>query len=521
MESRSAWKIYACLLAGTFVTIEAATFQVPVVPSITRHFGIPVSFAALVLLLYFIALTVFAPIMGRLADQVGRRRMVLCGLAVFAAAEFLAAAAPRFAILLAARFLQGLGVAAILPVVYSYVSHLFPEAKRGRAFGVLIFTMSLGATTGGLLGGLLIDSLGWRSVYWISGTLAVVGLLPVARFVPEVRLDLPRPRFDHAGAIALFVAIAAVLSTPIWAGHFGMASPVTLTAIVAGVLGLGALWYVSQRTEAPVVDVEILRSRAFALPCLIYWLHVLTFSGLVYALAFYISDRPGGDATQVGFVLLAMYGCTMLAAPLAGRVIDAIEPRSAMIAALTLTVVGIVLLTRIRIDTPLWFVVLTVSLLGFTMGANSPAAMKLAMGSVPKHKTGTGAGMLSMLRDLGSPTGSAFSLAVFGSVMATRSEASIRARAHALGLAEEFQLGVIELMRSPAGPVAPALEAELRARGVDAATLLRMASADALAPALAGVGFVLAGVALTALVLCFLLPRATGRRTPGPGKGVP
>ena len=105
--------------------------------------------------------------------------------------------------------------------------------------------------------------------------------------------------------------------------------------------------------------------------------------------------------------------------------------------------------------------------------------------------------------------------------MATRSDVSIRARAHALGLAEEFQLGVIELMRSPAGPAAPALEAELRARGVDAATLLRMASADALAPALAGVGFVLAGVALTALVLCFLLPRATGRRTPGPGKGVP
>ena len=509
MDPRSAWKIYLCLLGGTFVTIEAAAFQAPVIPSITRHFGIPVSLAALVMLLYFIALTVFAPIMGRWADQIGRRRMVLSGLTVFAAAEFLAAAAPDFVTLLVARFLQGLSVASILPVVYSYVTYLFPEEKRGTAFGVLIFTMSLGAATGGLLGGLLIDHLGWRSVYWISGALAALGLLPVATIVPEVRLDLPRPRFDYAGAFSLFVAIAAVLSTPIWVDNFGLASPITLAAIVAGLLGLTVLWHASQRAEAPVVDVDILRRRAFALPSIIYWLHILTFSGLIYALAFFISDRPGGSATQVGFVLLAMYGSSMLAAPLSGRVIDAIEPRRVMIAALALAVVGMILLTRISIDSPLWFLVLTVSLLGFSMGTNTPAAMKLTMGSVPKHKTGTGAGMLSMLRDLGPPTGSAFSLAVFGSVLAAQSEAAVRVRAKALGLAEETQAAVVEMMRSPTGPVAPAIEAQLQARGVDAATLLRAASIDALSPAMTSVGLVLAGVALTALVLCFFLPRAT------------
>lgn len=509
VDSRSAWRIYLCLLAGTFVTIEAAAFQAPVIPTITRHFEIPVSLAALVMLLYFIALTVFAPILGRWADQVGRKRMLLGGLTVFAAAEFLAAAAPNFTTLLVARFLQGLGVASILPVVYSYVTYLFPEDKRGTAFGVLIFTMSLGAATGGLLGGLLIDHLGWRSVYWISGALAVLGLAPVVSIVPEVRLDVARPRFDYTGAFALFVAIAAVLSTPIWVDNFGLASPITLGAIGAGLLGLTVLWRAGRRAEAPVVDIDILSRRAFALPSVIYWMHILTFSGLVYALAFFVSGRPGGSATQVGFVLLAMYGSSMLAAPLSGRAIDAVEPRSVMIVALSLALAGLFLLTRIDIDTPLWFVVLTVCVLGFSMGSDTPAAMKLAMGSIPKHKTGTGAGMLSMLRDLGPPTGSASSLAVFGSVMAAQSEAALRVRAQALGLAEDARTAVIEMLRHPTRPVAPALEAQLQERGVEAAALLRMVGADALSPALAAVGYVFAVVAVTALVLCFFLPRAS------------
>lgn len=508
MDTRSAWKIYICLLGGTFVTIEAAAFQAPVIPSITRHFNIPISLAALVMLLYFIALTVFAPIMGRWADQVGRKRMALGGLAVFAVAEFLAAAAPNFATLLVARFLQGLGVASILPVVYSYVNHLFPEERRGAAIGVLIFTMSLGAATGGLLGGLLIDHLGWRSVYWISGALAALGLLPVALFVPEVRLDVPRPRFDYTGAFALFVAIAAVLSTPIWVDNLGLGAPVTLAAIVAGVLGLAVVWHTGQRAEAPVVDVDILRRRAFALPSIIYWMHILTFSGLVYALAFFVSGRPGGSATDVGFVLLAMYGSSMLAAPISGRAIDSIEPRSVMIVALSGTILGMLLLTGVKTDTPLWLLVVIVSLVGLAMGTNTPAAMKLTMGSIPKEKTGTGAGMLSMLRDLGPPTGSAGSLAVFGSILAARSEAAASMRAQALGLSDQDREAVVAMLRDRGAPGTPGLDAELQARGTDAETLLHMAGMDALAPALSGVGYVLASVAFAALVLCFLLPRA-------------
>ncbi len=507
MDSRRAWTIYSSLLCGTFVTMEAAAFQAPAIPSITRHFGIPVSLAALIMLLYFIALTVFAPIAGRLADQIGRRRMVLTGLMVFAAAEFLAAASPNFVTLLVARFFQGIGVASILPVVFGYVGWLFPEEERGTALGMLIFTTSMGATSGGLIGGLMIDHFGWRSVYWASGALAIVGMLPVIMTVPEVRSDTARSPFDYRGAFSLFVAISAALSMPIWADNVGLASPFTLIVAAAGLLGLAALWVGSSRAEAPVVDVDVLRQRSFALPSIIYWLHILVFSGFVYALAFFLNDRPGGNATQAGSVLMVLYGSCMLMAPIAGRLVDRMEARMVMISAVSATVLAMVLLTRVHVDSPLWYVMLTAGLLGLTMGANTPAVMKVTIGSIPKHKMGAGTGMISMLKDLGTPMGSSCSLAVFGSVLATQSESVAWAHVRAQGLAEHVQKSIVDAMGKRGARVPAGIDAQLYELGIDVDVLVRLIRNEALSSAMASVGYMLTGVALVALASCFLLPR--------------
>ncbi|AKU11374.1 major facilitator superfamily protein [Azoarcus sp. CIB] len=437
MDSRTAWKIYAALLFGTFVTIEAAAFQAPALPSLTKHFGIPINLAALVLMSYFVGLTVFAPIMGRLGDQRGRKRVLLAGLLVFALSEFAAAAAANFHVFLAARFAQGLGVACILPGVFAYIGHLFPEQRRGMALGIFAMTMTLGAASGGLLGGLLIDRLGWPSVYWISGALALAGLVPVALLVPDIRSER---------SAALFATIAALLSLPTWIGNFGLRSPYTAVIVATGVLGLTLLWRNSQRVAAPVIDVAILRLPAFALPSAIYWLHLLSFSGVVYALAFFINGRPGGSAAQFGFVTLFLYGSSVLASPLAGRLVDRIAPRHVTTAALAVMLAGLALLLTLRSDTPLWFVIATVCVLGLAMGCNTPAVMKLALGAVPPERLGAGTGLFSTLRDLGAPTGSSVSLATFSASLAFhKQQGTPDALAAALGTVGWLLVGLIGL----------------------------------------------------------------------------
>jgi MFS family permease len=506
-DTRTAWAVYAALLFGTFITVEAAAFQAPALPSVTRHFGIPVNMAALVLILYALALTVFAPIMGRLGDQHGRKRMITIGMLIFAVSEFAAAWAPEFWFFLAARFAQGLGAACILPGVFAYAAHLFPDSKRGMALGILSFTMLFGATSGGLLGGLLIDRLGWPSVYWISGALTLIGLVPVRLLVPEIAPSKTRAPFDYTGAMLLFAVIAALLSLPTWATNFGKESIVTWAIVFTGIGSLALLWRHSRKAENPVIDIGLLSNRAFAMPSAIYWLHMIFSSGIVYSLAFFINNRPGGTAAQFGLVTLFLYGSGLVSSPIAGKLVDRIEARVIVIVAMLASIAGTLLFLNIDVATPLWMVILIACILGLSIGCNNPAIMKLALGAVPAKNMGAGSGLFSMFRDLGSPTGSSLSLAVFGGTLAHATQGAIARQTAPLGL----DAGTVETLARAAGSRARELPAELASRldaaGLPAEALIAQANAEGLNAALTNVGYMLLGLVTTALALSLRLAR--------------
>ncbi|ENO94147.1 arabinose efflux permease family protein [Thauera sp. 28] len=514
-DTRSAWAVYAALLFGTFITIEAAAFQAPALPSVTRHFGIPVNMSALILILYSLALTVFAPIMGRLGDQYGRKRVITIGMLVFAVSEFAAAWAPNFGFFLGARFVQGLGAACILPGVFAYAAHLFPDNKRGLALGILAFTMTFGAASGGLLGGLLIDRLGWPSVYWISGALTLVGLVPVRMLVPEIAPAKHQAAFDYTGAMLLFAVIASLLSLPTWATNFGKESPITWAIVVVGISALVVLWRHSKRAPNPVIDLGILSRGAFATPSAIYWLHMIFSSGVVYSLAFFINSRPGGTAAQFGFVTLFLYGSGLISSPIAGKLVDRIEPRVLVIIAMLASLGGTLLFLNIDVTTPLWMVIAVACIMGLSIGCNTPAIMKLALGAVPAKNMGAGSGLFSMFRDLGSPTGSSLSLAVFGASLAYATQDAIMRQTAALGL----DTASLEALARATGSRARELPAEVATRlgeaGLSANTVLAEANIAGLNTALTNVGYMLLGLIGLALVLSLRLKRTRAAAVTG------
>lgn len=501
------WVGFIALLFATFVTIEAAAFQAPVLPSVTAHFSIPVNLAALILISYFIAVAVCAPAMGRLGDQVGRRRMVTIGLVIFGVSEFVAAWAPQFWLFLAARFLQGLGVACIFPAVFSYVNHLFREDQRGMALGILMFVMTFGAASGGLLGGLMIDAFGWRSVYVVSGALALLGLIPLLLWVPESRGAPPAGRFDWTGAMLLLVTIAALLSLPTWAANFGRDSAVTWGIVVLGIISLVWLWRHSGRQAAPILDVSLLKDRRFAIPSAIYWMQMILSSGLVYSLAFFINTRPGGSASQFGMVTLAFFGCTMLASPISGRLIDRIEPRQIATLSLIGSLGAVVLFSQLQTTASLTWVLVLVGFLGLMMGANVPALMKLALGAIPAHKAGAGSGLFSMLRDMGLPTGSSFSLAIFGLSSAYHTRRVTEQTATDLGLNAPQTAELLQLASRPGSEVSASLSAALIETGAGVEQVLESITVASLDGAIGSVGYLLTGLLVLALALTPLLAR--------------
>ena len=511
--TRTPWGVYSALLFGTFITIEAAAFQAPALPSVTRHFGIAVNMAALVLILYSLALTVFAPIMGRLGDQYGRKKVITIGMLIFSASEFAAALAPNFWFFLGARFLQGLGAACILPGVFAYVTHLFPVNKRGVALGILTFTMTFGAASGGLLGGLLIDRLGWQSVYWISGALTLIGLVPVRMLVPEIELAKSRTAFDYTGAMLLFATIAALLSLPTWATNFGKESLITWAIVVIGVGSLTLLWRHSRSVANPVFDVSILSRSAFAKPSVIYWLHMIFSSGIVYSLAFFINTRPGGTAAQFGFVTLFLYGSGLLSAPAAGKLIDRIDPRLVCIVAMVASLLGTVLFLNIDVSTPLWMVIVVVCVMGFGIGINTPSMMKMALGAVPAHSMGAGSGLFSMFRDLGSPTGSSLSLAVFGATLAYQTQAVIARQTESLGLDASALAALARAAGGRVREVPQEVTDRLGASGLSADAVMLQAHSEGLNAALTNVGYLLLALIVGALVLSLSLVKSAPQKS--------
>jgi MFS family permease len=404
------------LLFSTIVTIEAMTFQAPALPTILRHFGMEMNAGALVILLFYSASASFAPLTGRLADQMGRRRMMLIGLALFSASEFAAAVSPSFAFLLTMRFLQGVSVACILPTVYAYVGHLFGPSHRGLALGILAATMSLGAASGAVAGGLLVRAHGWASIYWVSGSLGVASFVLMAVSLPETPRTGRVEQLDWAGSLLMLLNAAAWLSIPTALSKLGPTSGWTLALLVVGVMAVGGLWRVEQRAAHPLLDLDLLRSARFIGPTCLYMMNTVAIAALTYALGFFIHERPGGDAAQMGLVNMCMYGAAILSAPLSGRWADRGDPRRPVIVGLFGAALAMGTLGVVGLQTPLWQVLMIVTVGGACSGIAAPPLLKMMMAAVPAQRLASGAGMFSMIRDIGNPAGATCGLALYTSL---------------------------------------------------------------------------------------------------------
>ncbi|MFG2113498.1 MFS transporter [Streptomyces sp. NPDC048718] len=276
----------------------------------------------------------FLLLSGRLGDLYGRRKLFLAGLALFGTASLLATLAWNPAVFLTGRALQGVGAAAIVPTGMSLLTTMFPEGpRRARALGISGTLLSLGYTIGMVIGGVLTDTLGWRSTMGLLTLFSAVVLPLAPRLLPESQAP-ERPRLDIPGAVTVTGGLLALIYALSTAAQHGFGGADVLVTLVAGVALLVVFGIVESRHPAPLVSLPMLRRRTVAFGNLAGLVTFSMMSCVVFSLTLYLQETLGLSSFRTGLVFGVQGIVSVLAGSLASRVIDRIGARRTVVLAL-------------------------------------------------------------------------------------------------------------------------------------------------------------------------------------------
>lgn len=281
---------------GSIVTIALPTLQADLAASFSRLQWVVNAYALLLGGLILVG--------GGAGDRFGRRYVFVSGIVVFAVASFACAAAPSIEILIAARAIQGAGAAFLVPQSLAIIAAAFPREVRGRAIGIWAGASAITTALGPPLGGFFIDTLGWRSVFWINLPLCAAAIMLALRYIPESRDDSAAGALDWSGGLLAIMAFGAMtIGLTMYAEN--VAAPVTASLLLgAGLVGVGLFILLERRATNPLVPLFLFKDRTFTGANVMTLFLYGTLSAVLFLLPFELVERRGLSATQVGITLL-------------------------------------------------------------------------------------------------------------------------------------------------------------------------------------------------------------------------
>jgi EmrB/QacA subfamily drug resistance transporter len=367
---------------------------------------------------YTLVLASFLMLAGSTADRVGRRRTFQVGLASFGLGSLLCSVAPSVGWLIAARALQACGGSMLNPVAMSIITNTFTDrAERARAIGVWGAVAGLSLGLGPIVGGALVDSAGWRSIFWINLPIVVAALLGTALFVPESRAARAR-RFDPVGQALVVLVLGSVVYGIIEAPRLGWTSGWILGLgglAVAGVLGL--LVYEPRHAD-PLLELRFFRSAPFSGAVVAAIAGYCGYGSFLFLNTLYLQDIRGLSALRAGLCTLPVAVLVVLLAPVSGRIVARWGPRAPMVlAGVGMAFAGIAL-TGLTPATPLAGLLGAYLLFGLGQGMINPPITNSAVSGMPTSMAGVAASVASTSRQIGITLGVAISGSIVGGSLA-------------------------------------------------------------------------------------------------------
>ena len=380
---------------------------------------------------YSLVLASFLMLAGSTGDRLGRRRTFQTGLAVFTLGSLLCSVAPGLGWLVAFRMVQAIGGTMLNPVAMSIITNTFTDPReRARAIGMWGATYGISMALGPVLGGILVESVGWRGIFWVNIPVGLAAIVLTALFVPESRAARPR-RPDPVGQLLVIVALASLTYAIIEGPRSGWTAPEIMGLFGLSAAALAGLAIYEPRRQDPLLDLRFFRSAPFAGATLIAISALAAMGGFLFLNTIYLQDVRGLSALQAGLYLVPMAAMTVVFAPLAGRIISVRGPRLPLLVAGVGMTAGAVMLTPLSAGTPAAWLIAAYVIFGIGSGLVNPPITNTAVSGMPRAQAGVAAAVASTSRQVGQALGVAVTGAVVTSALHGPLRTGFAAASHA------------------------------------------------------------------------------------------
>lgn len=389
-----------------------------------------------------------APILGKVGDMIGRRKALLLGVAVFTLGNILSAIANALAFMMVARFIVGIGTAAIGPVILAYIATEFPRDKIAKGFSLYMLLSSASVIVGPTVGGLLIANYGWRFMLWIcvaicASVLAACALIPAGSASAKKSLQ----GFDISGAVLVLVFFSLMLCIPSFGQNFGWTSLPFLTVLGAAAASLVGLIFAERKAAQPILPGSFIKRPAFILCVLALFLtQGLMQANMTNTIVFVNYTQPTNTAIS-GYAISIMYLGMSLGSILLGPLADRFEPKRILTGSLLLTGIGCGIMLFFSQTTTFFLLAASLGILGLGLGANATIFMKIVLSNLPEETAGAGTGIYGLFRDLAAPFGVAVFVPMFtNEITRLSADTTMNLSTSAVAVSSIHMLAMIELV---------------------------------------------------------------------------
>ncbi len=432
LSSRRRMLILAICCMSLFIVGIDVTIVNVALPSIQRDLHASVSGLQWTLDAYTLVLASFLMLSGSTADRVGRRRIFQTGLVIFTLGSLACSLAPGLGWLIAFRMLQAIGGSMLNPVAMSIITNTFTDPReRARAIGIWGGVVGISLALGPLVGGALVESVGWRGIFWVNIPVGIAALVLTALFVPESRAPRAR-KFDPVGQVLVIITLATLTYAIIEGPSSGWSSPKILGFFgLAGVALITLIRYEPRRAE-PLIDLRFFRSAPFSGATMIAVCAFSALAGFLFLNTLYLQDVRHYTPLHAGLYMLPMAAMTVVFAPLSGRIVGARGTRLPLIVAGVAITASAIMLTTLTSSTSTGFLIASYVIFGIGFGVVNAPITNTAMAGMPRSQAGVAAGIASTSRQVGAVLG----VAVVGSAVLSALQGPFR-----LGFAEASHVG--------------------------------------------------------------------------------